>query len=53
MSNKYLIIQGARQNNLKNINLSIPHNKVTVITGISGMLYKRLAGPIIIYWGAS
>lgn len=43
MSNKYLIIQGARQNNLKNINLSIPHNKVTVITGISGSGKSSLA----------
>ncbi|MCC7201702.1 MAG: excinuclease ABC subunit UvrA [Nitrospirae bacterium] len=43
MSSKYLIIQGARQNNLKNINLSIPHNKVTVITGISGSGKSSLA----------
>ncbi len=43
MSNKYLIIQGARQNNLKNINLSIPHNKVTVITGLSGSGKSSLA----------
>lgn len=32
----YLIIKGARQNNLQNIELKIPHNKMTVITGISG-----------------
>ena len=31
-----LIIEGARQNNLKNISLRIPHNKVTAITGLSG-----------------
>jgi len=43
MNSKYLIIQGARQNNLKNINLSIPHNKVTVITGISGSGKSSLA----------
>jgi len=36
MSKEFLIIEGARQNNLKNINLKIPHNRVTVITGISG-----------------
>ena len=29
-------IQGARQHNLKNINVSIPRNSFTVITGLSG-----------------
>lgn len=43
MSKPYLIIQGARQNNLKNINLRIPHNRVTVITGISGSGKSSLA----------
>ena len=38
-----LIIEGARQNNLKNISLSIPHNAVTVITGISGSGKSSLA----------
>lgn len=31
-----IIIKGARQNNLKNISLEIPKNKITVFTGISG-----------------
>ncbi|HUJ89730.1 MAG TPA: hypothetical protein VLX12_06000, partial [Syntrophorhabdales bacterium] len=31
-----LIIEGARQNNLKNVNLRIPHDAVTVVTGLSG-----------------
>lgn len=35
MSEK-LIIKGARMHNLKNISLEIPHNKLTVITGVSG-----------------
>jgi len=39
----YLIIKGARQNNLQNINLTIPHNKLTVITGISGSGKSSLA----------
>ncbi|PMP71792.1 MAG: excinuclease ABC subunit A [Thermodesulfovibrio aggregans] len=39
----YLIIKGARQNNLKNIELLIPHNKLTVITGISGSGKSSLA----------
>ncbi|MBI5039193.1 MAG: excinuclease ABC subunit UvrA [Nitrospirae bacterium] len=43
MSKQYLIIEGARQNNLKNISLQIPHNKVTVITGISGSGKSSLA----------
>lgn len=41
--NSELIIEGARQNNLKNISLSIPHDKVTVITGISGSGKSSLA----------
>ena len=31
-----IIIKGARQNNLKNIDVIIPRNKLVVITGISG-----------------
>ena len=38
-----LIITGARQNNLKNINLTLPHNKVVVITGVSGSGKSSLA----------
>ena len=38
-----LIIEGARQNNLKNISLSIPHNALTVITGVSGSGKSSLA----------
>lgn len=43
MSSKELIIEGARQNNLKNINLKIPHNKVVVVTGVSGSGKSSLA----------
>jgi len=32
-----IIIKGARQNNLKNIDVVIPRNKLVVITGISGI----------------
>ncbi len=39
----YLIIEGAKQNNLKNVSLLIPHNKLTVITGISGSGKSSLA----------
>jgi hypothetical protein len=38
-----LIITGARQNNLKNISLRIPHDQITVITGVSGSGKSSLA----------
>jgi len=44
MSNKgNIIIQGARVNNLKNINVEIPRNKLVVITGLSGSGKSSLA----------
>ena len=33
---KYINIKGARENNLKNINLKIPRDSLTVFTGLSG-----------------
>ena len=33
---KFIIIKGARVNNLKNIDVAIPRNKLVVITGLSG-----------------
>ena len=39
----HLIIEGARQNNLKNVSLQIPHNQVTAITGVSGSGKSSLA----------
>ncbi|MHA3801940.1 excinuclease ABC subunit UvrA [Mycoplasma sp. VS30B] len=38
-----LIIQGARENNLKNIDLTIPKNKLIVFTGLSGSGKSSLA----------
>ena len=38
-----IIIQGARENNLKNINLEIPRDKFVVITGLSGSGKSSLA----------
>ena len=38
-----LIVEGARQNNLKNISLRIPHDRVTAITGVSGSGKSSLA----------
>jgi excinuclease ABC subunit A len=43
MSIRELIIEGARQNNLKNINLRLPHNKVIAVTGVSGSGKSSLA----------
>ena len=34
--NTSIIIKGARVNNLKNIDVEIPRNKLVVITGLSG-----------------
>ncbi len=31
-----IVIRGARQNNLKNLTLELPHNELTVVTGVSG-----------------
>ncbi|HEY2461028.1 MAG TPA: excinuclease ABC subunit UvrA [Candidatus Acidoferrum sp.] len=38
-----LIVRGARQHNLKNINVEIPRNSLTVITGLSGSGKSSLA----------
>ncbi len=38
-----IIIRGARENNLKNINLDIPKNKLVVMTGVSGSGKSSLA----------
>ncbi len=38
-----IIIKGARVNNLKNINVSIPRNKLIVVTGVSGSGKSSLA----------
>ena len=38
-----IIIKGARENNLKNINLTLPKNKLIVMTGVSGSGKSSLA----------
>jgi excinuclease ABC subunit A len=43
MSANELIIEGAKQNNLKNISLSLPHNTFITITGVSGSGKSSLA----------
>ncbi len=42
-----IIIKGGRVNNLKNIDVEIPRNKMTVITGVSGSGKSSLAFDII------
>lgn len=41
--NEYITIRGARVNNLKNINVDIPRDKLVVITGLSGSGKSSLA----------
>jgi len=36
MSQEYIEIRGARENNLKNVSLRIPKRKITIFTGVSG-----------------
>lgn len=43
MSNDFIEIKGAREHNLKNINISLPKNKLNVITGLSGSGKSSLA----------
>ena len=43
MNEKKIVIKGARENNLKNINLSIPKEKLVVFTGLSGCGKSTLA----------
>ena len=38
-----IVIKGAKQNNLKNINVEIPRNKLVVFTGLSGSGKSTLA----------
>ena len=43
MANDKIIIHGARAHNLKNIDVTIPKNKLVVITGLSGSGKSSLA----------
>ena len=43
MPKQYLRVRGARQNNLKNFDLDLPLNELTVVTGVSGSGKSSLA----------
>jgi excinuclease ABC subunit A len=43
MSTESIVVQGARVHNLKNIDFEIPHNAITVVTGVSGSGKSSLA----------
>ena len=43
MSNDQLIIRGAREHNLKNVDLTVPRDKLVVFTGLSGSGKSSLA----------
>lgn len=43
MEHDKLVIKGARENNLKNIDIEIPKNKLVIMTGLSGSGKTSLA----------
>ncbi len=43
MKESFLVVFGAREHNLKNIDITIPHNTITVFTGLSGSGKSSLA----------
>ena len=43
VSKDFIVVRGARQHNLQNINVKIPRDKLVVITGISGSGKSSLA----------
>ena len=43
MNNTHIVIKGARENNLKNIDIDIPRNQLVVMTGLSGSGKTSLA----------
>src|ERR1700758_4017651 len=43
MSTESIVVRGARVHNLKNIDFEVPHNSMTVVTGVSGSGKSSLA----------
>ena len=50
-NNNFIVVKGAREHNLKNIDVSIPKEKLTVITGLSGSGKSSLAFNTIFHEG--
>src|SRR5215813_6778632 len=42
-ANENIVVRGARVHNLKNVDFDIPHNALTVVTGVSGSGKSSLA----------
>ena len=45
--NNYILVKGARQNNLKNIDVKFPLNAMTVVTGVSGSGKSSLVNEVL------
>src|SRR5437879_3686178 len=43
MDNRTIVVRGAREHNLRNINLDLPQNRLIVFTGVSGSGKSSLA----------
>ncbi|HXI19577.1 MAG TPA: excinuclease ABC subunit UvrA, partial [Gemmatimonadales bacterium] len=43
MAQEYLVVRGAREHNLKNVSVSLPRDRLSVITGLSGSGKSSLA----------
>ncbi len=43
MSETEIVVRGAREHNLRNVNLTIPRNQLVVMTGVSGSGKSSLA----------
>ena len=46
MSQDKIIIKGAKENNLKNIDLEIPRNQLVIMTGLSGSSRIKTVLPV-------
>ena len=53
LANDKIIIKGAREHNLKNVNLTLPREKLIVMTGLSGSGKSSLAFDTIYADGAA
>ena len=47
MAQDKIIVRGAKEHNLKNVNVEIPRNKLVVITGLSGSGKSSLVNEIL------